>query len=272
MIEPMYDAYAPLIRRAGGTVVPVRLSPPDWRLEESMIRPLVTPRTRLLLLSQPANPMSRVFDFEELSMLVRICVEKDLTVISDEVWENLTFDQLAFLPLAGFPGMRERTVKLGSAGKLLSLTGWKVGFVCAAANLLEKIGHMHKVLTFSTPPNLQTAVAYGLSLPDEVFVAERMRLAASRDRFIRRITDYGFRVLPSQASYFVYLDLPASGISLADAAFCHHAIENAQVATVPLSALYLSSPCTTLLRICFARSDEVLDEGARRLNEARRML
>ncbi|WP_081858702.1 aminotransferase class I/II-fold pyridoxal phosphate-dependent enzyme [Pseudorhizobium pelagicum] len=272
VIEPMYDAYAPLIRRAGGTVVAVRLSPPNWLLEEDAIRPLVTPKTRLLLLSQPANPMSHVFGFEELSMLAQVCVDNDLTVISDEVWENVTFDQLPHRPLASFPGMRGRTVKLGSAGKLLSLTGWKVGFVCAAANLLKKISQMHKVLTFSTPPNLQTAVAYGLGLSDEVFVAERTRLAASRDRFIRQVGEYGFKVLPSQASYFVYLDLPGSGISLDDASFCRHAIENAQVATIPLSALYLASPCTSLLRVCFARSDEVLDEGARRLTEARRML
>lgn len=272
VIEPMYDAYGPLIRRAGGSVIAVRLTPPDWRLEDHAIRRAITPKTRLLLLSQPANPMSRVFDVEELAMLARICVEHDLTVVSDEVWENVIYDDVKHRPLASFPGMRKRTVKLGSAGKLLSLTGWKVGFVCAEAPLLDKISQMHKVLTFSTPPNLQTAIAYGLGLSEDVFSAERKRLAASRDRFIRRMADYGFNVLPSQASYFAYIDLPGSSISLDDAAFCRHAIVNAQVATVPLSALYASSPLTSLLRACFARSDEVIDEGARRLNEARRML
>ncbi|PKA39479.1 aminotransferase [Rhizobium sullae] len=269
VIEPMYDAYAPLVQRAGAAVRPVRLSPPCWRLDETALRKAMTPATRVLLLSQPANPMSRVFDDEERSILARFCVEHDLIVISDEVWEHILFDGAVHRSLASYPGMSARTVKLGSAGKILSLTGWKVGFVCAEAFLLDQVARMHQCLTFSTPPNLQTAVAYGLRRPKSEFIEERMRLAASRERLARQLSESGFAVLPSQATYFLYVDLPESGIRLNDAAFCRLAIVEAGVATIPVSLLYSASPLRTLIRICFARTDAVLDEGTKRLAVAR---
>lgn len=269
VIEPMYDAYGPLIRRAGGRVIPVRLQPPHWILDIELLRSLVTDKTRALLLSNPANPMARLFGTAELEALARICVEKDLTVIADEVWENIIFDGKTHRPLASFPGMRARTVKIGSAGKILSLTGWKVGFVCAEARLLHEIHRSHQFLTFSTAPHLQTAIAFGLGRDAGTFAAERLALERSRDRLASRLTDQGFSVLPAQSTYFLYIDLVASGIRIADVAFSRMAIIDAQVATIPMSVLYSSPGPSHILRACFARSDETIDEGAVRLAKAK---
>jgi aspartate/methionine/tyrosine aminotransferase len=220
-------------------------------------------------MSNPANPMSRVFDEAELRELSHLCVERDLVVISDEVWEHIVYDGRTHHSLASFPGMWPRTIKIGSAGKLLSLTGWKVGFVCADAHFLDQIQRKHQFLTFSTPPHLQTAVGFGLRREAGEFDRERSELASSRDFLTNRLQEHGFDVLASQSTYFLYIDLAASGVTLADAEFCRLAIVEAQVVTIPLSVLYAAAPPTHLLRACFARPDEMLVEGAARLAKAR---
>ena len=162
VIAPAYDAYAPLIRRAGGVVREVALRAPEWRLDEAALRAVVNDRTRLLVLNNPHNPTGRLFSRAELEAVAAVAREHELLVLSDEVWEHVLLDGAAFTSLAALPGMAERTLKCGSAGKIFSLTGWKVGWLVAPPELTGIVAKAHQFLTFATPPNLQAAIAFGL--------------------------------------------------------------------------------------------------------------
>ncbi|MFM8754121.1 MAG: aminotransferase [Phenylobacterium sp.] len=271
VFQPVYDAYLPLIRRAGGVPKLVRLSPPHWRFDREMIEAALTERTRMVVLNSPHNPAGTVASAEDLGLLAEICIERNLIALCDEVWEQVVFDGLTHTPLMALPGMRERTVKIGSAGKMFGLTGWKVGFMMAAPALTHSLSRAHQFLTFTTPPNLQGAVAYGLEDPGRGFSAMRRDLQRSRDRLAAGLTREGFAVLPSSGTYFLNVDLPASGVQEPDRAFCLRAVKAAGVAAVPVSALYEEDPVTTILRLCFAKRDETLDAGVERLARAREL-
>ena len=168
------------------------------------------------------------------------------------------FDGRVHRPLINFPGMRERTVKIGSAGKIFSLTGWKVGFVMAAAPILKVIAKAHQFFTFTTPPNLQAAVAYGLGKEEGYFIGMRAELQRSRDLFAAGLAELGFAILPSEASYFLNIDLPASGIGEDDVSFCQRLVVEHKVAAIPVSAFYAEDAVTTVVRFCFAKRDATL--------------
>lgn len=269
LIQPLYDAYLPLVQRAGGTAKLVTMTLPDWSLPREALRAAIGPRTRLLLLNNPVNPLGKVLDGGELAFLAELCVTHDLVAICDEVWEHVVFDGRRHIPLIGLPGMAERTVKIGSAGKIFSLTGWKVGFVLACPALLAPIARAHQFLTFTTPPALQIAVASGLSLPDTDFAAMRDGYQRSRDRLAAALARSGYAVLPSDGTYFLTIDLAASGIDESDRDFCMRIVRDHGVAAIPLSAFYAEDPPRHFVRLCFAKSDATLDEAARRLAKAR---
>ncbi|MDP3489468.1 MAG: aminotransferase [Phenylobacterium sp.] len=269
VFQPFYDAYLPLIRRAGGAPRLVSLSPPDWRFTKSMLEAAITPRTRFVVLNNPVNPTGVVVPDADLALLAEICVAHDLIAICDEVWEQVVFSPAVHRPLMGFPGMAERCVKIGSAGKMFGLTGWKVGFACAAAPLARHLATAHQFLTFTTPPNLQVAVAFGLESMDDWWKQMPARLAASQQRLASALTREGFAVLPSQGTYFLNVDLAASGVEMGDRDFARLAVTQAGVATIPVSALYEADPVTTILRLCFAKADATLEEGALSLARAR---
>lgn len=274
LFEPAYDAYRPLIARAGGAARAVRLTPPLWRIDAAAIAAAVTPRTRLLLLNNPLNPAARAFDAEEMAAVAEACVRHDLVAISDEVWEHLVFDGRPHRPLIAEAGMAERTVKIGSAGKIFSMTGWKVGFACAAPDLIEPVAKAHQYLTFTTPPALQDAVAFGLGFADDWFAAMRQGFQASRDRLAAGLAEAGFAVLPSEATYFLCLDLPGSGIALDDRTFCDRLAPEFGVAAIPVSAFHDAPDAAAgqVVRLCFAKRAEVLDQAIARLGHARRVL
>jgi aspartate/methionine/tyrosine aminotransferase len=272
LIQPMYDAYLPLVRQAGGVPRFVSLQPPHWRLTEEALEAAVTPQTRLLILNNPLNPAARVFDEAELAAVARVCVRHDLIAVCDEVWEHVVFDGRRHLPLIAFPGMAQRTVKIGSAGKIFALTGWKVGFACAAPELLAPIAKTHQFLTFTTPPNLQTAVAYGLGKPEGDLLAMRDGFARSRDRLNAALRAQGFAMLDSEGTYFTCIDLRASGVGLDDTAFARRVVRDFGVASIPVSAFYAEAPQRSVLRLCFAKADATLDEAALRLGRARAAL
>ena len=269
VFQPFYDAYLPLIRRAGGVPRLVRLAPPHWRFTREMVEAAITPATRFVVLNNPINPTGTVLPDEDLGLLAQLCVAHDLIAICDEVWEQVVFDKAAHRPLMACPGMRGRTVKIGSAGKMFGLTGWKVGFLCAAPTLTHTLARAHQFLTFTTPPNLQAAVAWGLDNSDDWFTAMPLSLQQSRDRLAEGLRREGFAVLTSQGTYFLNIDLPASGVAMADRDFALHAVREAGVASIPVSALYEDAPVTTILRLCFAKADATLDEGIARLARAR---
>ena len=266
VFQPFYDAYAPLIRRGGGVPKFVRLEPPDWRIPEERLRAAITPKTKFLIFNNPLNPAAVVYPREDLELLARVCQEFDLVAISDEVWEHVIFDGRAHIPLIAIDGMRDRTVKIGSAGKIFSLTGWKVGFICAAPPLLRVLAKSHQFLTFTTPPNLQVAVAYGLGKSDDYFVQMRSELARSRDRLSDGLGRIGFPVLRSQGTYFLNVDLAPLGLNETDEAFCKRLVTDYKVAAIPVSAFYEEELVTSVVRFCFSKTDATLDTALERLS------
>ncbi|MCR6734749.1 MAG: aminotransferase [Afipia sp.] len=266
VFQPMYDSYVPIIRLAGGTPKFLRLEPPHWRLPEEAIRKAITPKTRYVILNNPLNPAAVVYPREDLEMLARICQEFDLIAICDEVWEHVVFDGRKHIPLISIPGMRDRTVKIGSAGKMFGLTGWKIGFVCAAPHILRVLAKAHQFITFTTAPNLQVAVAYGLGKPDEYFLQMRTDLARSRDRLSRGLSGIGFPVLDSQGTYFLNVDLAPLGLNETDEAFCKRLVHEHKVAAIPVSAFYEENHVTSVVRFCFSKKDATLDTALERLS------
>ena len=270
--QPLYDSYLPVIRQAGGVPKLIRLSPPDWRFTEAMLEAAVTPKTRFLVLNNPVNPTGVAVSEADLALLAAFCVRHDLIAICDEVWEQVVFGGAAHRPLMGFPGMRDRCVKIGSAGKMFGLTGWKVGFICAAPDLTRAMARTHQFLTFTTAPNLQAAVAYGLDNSGDWFQSMPAQMERSRDRLESGLAAEGFVVLPGQGTYFLTIDLAASGIELDDRSFALHGVHKAGIASIPVSALYEADPVTTILRLCFAKKDETLDGGIARMARARDLI
>ena len=265
LFQPLYDAYLPLVLRAGGVPRFVRLEPPHWRLTAQALEAAFSPRTKVVLFNNPLNPAATVFSDAELALLAEACVRHDAIAVCDEVWEHIVFDGRGHRPLMALPGMRERTVKIGSAGKIFGMTGWKVGFVMAAPGLMRVLSKAHQFLTFTTPPNLQSAVAYGLGKEEAWFLGMRADLQRSRDRFAAGLVRCGFAVLPSQATYFINVDLAASGIDEPDAAFAERLVRDFGVAAIPVSAFYAQDAVTSVLRFCFAKRDTVLDAALERL-------
>ena len=272
VFQPAYDAYLPLIRRAGGVPKLVSLQPPHWRFDAAMLQAAFTPKTRMVVLNNPINPAGVALPEEDLALLARACVAHDAVAVCDEVWEQVVFPPARHHPLIAQPGMRGRTVKIGSAGKMFGLTGWKVGFLCAAPELTHALARAHQFLTFTTPPNLQAAVAWGLDNSPGWFADMPRALQRSRDRLSAGLAREGFAVLPSQGTYFLNIDLPASGIALADRAFALRAVHEAGVASIPVSAFYEQDPVSSILRLCFSKGDAVLDEAIVRLARARELV
>ncbi|MFK8251183.1 aminotransferase [Ancylobacter terrae] len=269
LFQPLYDAYLPLVKRAGGVPRLVRLAPPSWRITEEALAAAFTPRTRLVLFNNPHNPAGRVFDATELDLVARFCVRHDAVLVSDEVWEHVVFDGLRHQSVLSLPGLGERAVKIASAGKIFGMTGWKVGFVCAAPALMKVLAKAHQFLTFTTPPSLQEAVAYGLGKEDGWFEASRSALQRSRDRLAQGLTERGFSVLPSAGTYFLNVDLAPLRLPVGDEAFCLDLVQRHGVAAIPVSAFYAQEPVTSVARFCFAKKDATLDAALDRLDAAR---
>jgi N-succinyldiaminopimelate aminotransferase len=269
LFQPLYDAYLPMVRRAGGVPRVATLKPPHFRIDRAMLDEVFSARTKLVVLNNPVNPAATLWADEDLALLAEYCVARDAIAVCDEVWEQIVFDGRSFRPLMSFPGMRERTVKIGSAGKMFALTGWKVGFLCAAPHLTKALAGAHQFLTFTTPPNLQAAVAWGLANSPDWFATMPGDLQRSRDRLTAGLTEAGFAVLPSAGTYFLNVDLAASGLDEADHAFCQRAVKDHGVAAIPISAFYETDAPTHLIRLCFAKQDDTLDAGVERLARAR---
>jgi len=272
LFEPMYDSYLPMLRRAGATARFVRLQPPDWRIDRRALAAAFTDKTRAVVLNTPLNPSASLIGAEDLALIAEHCVKHDCVAISDEVWEHCVFDGAQHVSMLSVPGMRERTIKIGSAGKIFEMTGWKVGFACAAPALTQPFARAHQFLTFTTPPNLQEAVAFGLGKPTGHFHAMRQNLARARDRLARALAHEGFVTLPCAGTYFMAIDLDGSGVNISDTTFATRAVKEAGVATIPFSAFYETPPDSALVRLCFAKSDDTLDRGVEALAKARRLL
>jgi aspartate/methionine/tyrosine aminotransferase len=269
LVEPMYDAYRPLVERAGGVARFVRLAPPDWRIARDALRAAFTEKTRAIVLNSPVNPSASLLIREDLERIAEECIARNVIAICDEVWEHVTFDGAQHVSMLAIPGMRARTIKIGSAGKMFSMTGWKVGFLCAAPALTEVVAKAHQFLTFTTPPNLQMGAAYGLAKGAD-FEAMRAGFQRARDRLADALVAEGFAALPCAGTYFLNIDLERSGIALDAEDFALRAVKEHGVASIPLTPFYAGAPPAQMLRLCFAKRDETLDRGVERLAAARR--
>ena len=260
VFQPVYDSYLPIIRQARGIPRLVRLEPPHWRLTEEALRGVFNDKTKAVLFNNPLNPAAVVYPREELELLARFCQQFDTVAICDEVWEHVVFED-AHIPLIALPGMRDRTVKIGSAGKIFAVTGWKVGWTLAAPPLASVLAKAHQFLTFTTPPNLQAAVAYGLAKHESWFAAMRAGFAEQRHRLDRGLKQAGYVTLPSTATWFLSIDLAASGIELDDETFADRMLREGDVVTIPMSAFYAADPIRSIVRLCFTKQPATIDRA-----------
>jgi len=266
LFAPAYDAYAPMVRRAGGVPVFVPLTPPGWRYDETAIAAAITHRTRAMIVNDPLNPTGSVASPQELALLARICTAHDLIAICDEVWEAVRFDGRAHRSLLAEPGMASRAIKIGSAGKIFGATGWKIGWMVADAALADVLAKAHQFLTFTTPPMLQWAAAEGLADP-AILQTLHAEWSASRTVLMEGLTREGFAVLESAATWFACIDLAASGIALDDRTFSERGVREAGVASIPLSALWEGDGGpTTIVRLCHCKSPAILEDAVTRLS------
>ena len=268
LFEPLYDTYLPIIRMLGAIPKLVRLAPPKWELPRAELAAAFSPRTKAILINTPMNPCGKVFTAAELAFIADLLHKHDAYAVCDEVYEHLTFDGWRHIPLATLPGLRERCMRIGSAGKTFSLTGWKIGYVSAPAALATIVGKAHQNLTFTTPPNLQRAVALGLAKDQAYFDGVAADLAAKRDRLSAGLARLGFGVLETRGSYFVTADFKPLGYSGDDVAFCRHITEQAGVTAIPVSAFYETDAPPHYARFAFCKRESVLDEAIDRLERA----
>lgn len=264
MIEPTYDSYRPMAEAVGATVKAIQLKPPGWRLEEADLRAVIGPKTRAILINSPHNPAGRAFSREELEMLARVVLETQAVVICDEVYEHLVYDGKPHIPLATLPGMRGRCIRIGSAGKIFSLTGWKVGWVTGPRELVSVVTKAHQFITFTTSPALQAGVAHGLTHEMEFPLALTARLQKNRDVLAAGLSRLGFEVQPCEGTYFL-----TAGITKLtnekDFAFCERLIRDAGVALIPLSAFFKSGTPDTFVRFGFCKQQSLIEQALERL-------
>ncbi|MDN3294391.1 pyridoxal phosphate-dependent aminotransferase [Streptomyces ficellus] len=266
-LEPYYDSYAACIAMAGGTRVPVTLRPHGDRfvLDLDELRDAVTDRTRLILLNTPHNPTGTVLTREELAAIAALAVERDLLVVTDEVYEHLVFDTAEHLPIATFPGMRERTVTISSAGKTFSFTGWKVGWVTATPELITAVRSAKQYLTYVSAGPFQYAVAEALRLPDTYFTGLRDDLRAKRDLLADGLAQAGFAVFRPQGTYFLTTDIRPLGES-DGIAFCRALPERCGVVAIPHAVFYdHREQGAPFVRFAFCKRTEVLQDAVKRL-------
>ena len=267
LFAPVYDCYAPIVEAAGAVPKIVRLEPPGWRIERAALEAALGPRARVIAINTPHNPTGRVLSREELQIVADVAIERDLLVVCDEVYEHLLFDGRRHLPLMAFPGMRARTVRIGSAGKTFSMTGWRIGYLTGPARLVDAVMKAHQFIAYTCPPHLQKAVAAGLALPDSYFGAFAAGLEKKRDLMSALLREAGLEPLPCEGTYFVSADIRGVG-GRDDADFCRMLTERAGVAAVPVSAFYAAGDTAAprhLARFCFCKKSEVLEAAGARL-------
>ena len=267
-LEPFYDSYAACIAMAGGRRVPVTLRAPDFRLDVDRMRAAVTDRTRLILLNTPHNPTGTVLTRAELQAVADLAIERDLIVVTDEVYEHMTYD-VVHIPLATFPGMRERTLTISSAGKTFSFTGWKVGWAVGPQQLVRAVLTAKQFLTFVSGAPFQPAIAAGLRLPDAYYAWLRDSLRTKRDRLCAGLRAVGFEVYEPAGTYFATADVRPLGYS-DGIEFCRDLPQRCGVVAIPHQVFYDDVEAgKPLVRFAFCKRDEVLDDAIERLQKLR---
>jgi len=271
VIEPFYDSYVPNIIMANAVPVCVPLHPPTWTLDAAELRAAFTSKTRVLILNTPQNPSGRVFTLQELTMIAELCIEHDVTVIADEVYEHLLFDSAQHIPIATLPGMFERTVTVSSAGKLFSATGWKIGWVYGHPDLVDGVARAHQFITFAVHHPSQEAIAYALNLPDTYYQGFQSMYATKRQLMLDALSAGGLKCLAPQGTYFVMADYTDvfDGTPLE---FTRYLVKEIGVACIPPETFYSQQHASIghgYARFAFCKSDALLDQVKERLTKLR---
>lgn len=266
VLEPYYDSYVAMIQMAGAVRRPVTLHPPDFRPDIEQMRAAVTPRTRMILLNSPHNPTGMVLTAAELDAIAQIAIDHDLVVVSDEVYEHLTFDT-PHIPIASRAGMGERTVTISGAGKTFSFTGWKIGWATGPAGLVSSVAGATQFLTFTSGAPLQPAIAHALSRHGaDYFTAFRKRMRQQRDLLADGLRATGMTVYQPQGTYFITSDIRPLGFD-DGLEFCRQLPERCGVVAVPTQVFYDDVQAgRPLVRWAFCKQPDVLTEAARRLS------
>ncbi|HEV8297885.1 MAG TPA: pyridoxal phosphate-dependent aminotransferase, partial [Acidimicrobiales bacterium] len=263
--EPYYDSYAACIAMAGARRVPITLHAPDFALDVDRLRDAIGPRTKLLLLNTPHNPTGKVFTRDELTAIAEVCIERDIVVMTDEVYEHLVYDA-EHVPLASLPGMRDRTITISSAGKTFSFTGWKVGWICARPELVSAVRTVKQFLTYVNAAPFQHAIATALRLSDGYYDGFARELQAKRDLLGGGLRRAGFTVYEPRGTYFITTDIRPLG-EHDGMAFCRSLPERAGVVAIPAVVLYDDvAEGSPLVRFAFCKRTEVLEEAVARLS------
>lgn len=266
LFEPMYDSYQAAIALAGAVARPVTLRPPGYAFDVDELRNAITPKTKLLLVNTPHNPTGKVLDLAELQLIADLAIERDLIVLSDEVYEHLTFDGAEHIALATLPGMRDRVLSIGSGGKTFNTTGWKIGWSCGPAPLVAAARTAKQFLTFVNGAPFQPAIAVGLGLPDAYFHDLAADLQSKRDRLLPGLHAAGFEVFPTKGTYFVTVDIRPVQPDGDGMAFCRALPERCGVVAIPNEVFYANRhEGRHLVRFAFCKRPEVLDEAVHRL-------
>jgi N-succinyldiaminopimelate aminotransferase len=264
LIDPAYDSYRPIIDAIGAKAIGVKLDEDGWRLPLAAIDAAVTAKTKLILINSPHNPSGRVFSRQELEGLADIVRKSNLLLVCDEVYEHLTFDGVPHIPVITMPGMRERTVRVGSAGKIFSFTGWKIGWIQGPSSLISPIMKAHQFVTFTTSPALQIGIAHGLDHEQDWYMELPRQLARRRDSLVAGLNKAGWRTMPCEGTYFVTADFrPLSNSG--DLDFTRDLTINTGVTTIPLSVFYGSDAPRHFVRFAFCKKQETIDAALARL-------
>jgi aspartate/methionine/tyrosine aminotransferase len=264
LIEPNYDSYPPILEAMGARIKRLRLVAPHFRVTEAALASVFSASTKLIMLNSPMNPVGRVLAREELDLIASFVKRYDAYAVCDEVYEHLVFDGRAHIPLITLPGMRERCVRVGSAGKMFSLTGWKIGWIAGPAQLVTPIAKAHQFNTFTTSPALQIGVAHGLEHEMDFPLANTRELQGKRDLIATALRAAGFDVLDSEGTYFITTCIRGL-TNESDRDFCMRVTREAGVAAIPLSAFFGEGGPTDHVRFAFCKKRAVLEDAGRRL-------
>ena len=274
IFEPFYENYGPGCIMSQAEPVYVPLEPPDFSFDADRLRKAVSPRTRAIIFNSPNNPSGKVFSRAELQLIADVCIEHDLLAITDEIYEHILYDGQTHIPIATLPGMAARTITISGISKSYSVTGWRIGYAVANAELSVGIRRAHDFITVGAPHPLQEAAVTALNLPDSYYVYLRESYQARRDLLFGKVEEAGFKAFKPRGAYYILTDvahwLPEYGCA-DDHEFAMFLVKEIGVATVPGSSFYSTKDLgRTKIRFCFPKTDDMLIEAGRRLQKLRR--
>ena len=271
IFEPAYDSYKPIVEKAGGKAICVPLESPKWEFSYNILKPYITKKSKLIILNNPMNPLGKMFSMDELKDLSKIVIENDMIIISDEVHEHIVFDNKKHIPVISLPGMEDRVIKIGSAGKTFSLTGWKVGFAVGCTELIKKVAGTHQFITFTVPPNLQEAIAYAYTKPKTYYENLRNTFQAKRDLIYTNLIKNNIITYLPESTYFINMSYEEKFPEFQPEEFCIELIKNAKVTGIPISVFYNKNVeeknKSKLIRLCFAKSNDILINASNQIGE-----